>query len=298
MFENCSSLTSIQNLDLVNNETGNLSYCVNMFAGCSNLEKADLRNMYIRNTNDIGYYDNKSYGGFSNMFTGCNRLASITVGDGWAGKKVDSGDSKNYNFVNIGVQDTSTSGNAWHRLVHQKGGVTNTENIQSFENVPIYQEPDYAGLYTIERDASKINRQEINFTVNNPEYGTVVPSDPIDFTGSFNYSCKQDGTLLINDKKVVAQPSGGENKFKFWVVNGNKVDPSNVFSDRQVCYSDAPVVEIQAIFGEAGNIPKAVYNQTNETLTFYYDKESHASEGVVYPVYNGINEFGVNESTG
>ena len=65
MFENCSSLTS---LDLSNLNTSNVTSMRNMFSACSSLTSLDLSNFNTSKVTDMGF-----------MFNGCSSLTSLDL---------------------------------------------------------------------------------------------------------------------------------------------------------------------------------------------------------------------------
>lgn len=68
MFQNCTSLTSINGLDQV--DTSEITWMSKMFAGCSSLESLDLSNFDTAKVTEMEY-----------MFNGCSSLTSLALSE-------------------------------------------------------------------------------------------------------------------------------------------------------------------------------------------------------------------------
>ncbi|MDO5427027.1 MAG: hypothetical protein Q4F54_05050 [Coriobacteriia bacterium] len=219
------------------------------------------------------------------MFKGCTNLSKLTLGSNWP----DRNGNINDNVDKCGLDENVD--NPWYFVENTKEGTTIRTQI-SLNSFPINQDNgkqyvDFTDTGTIERDPSKIAQQKITFVVNDATKGSISPSEDMNFVNSFSYSLNSETNVLkVNNTFITPTPIGTENKLKYWMVNGEKIEETGVHSKLPTYEGTDAEVQIKAVFGDTSNIPKAVYNETNRTLTFYDDKLDHSEEGLVMPIYD------------
>ncbi|MDO5426978.1 MAG: hypothetical protein Q4F54_04780 [Coriobacteriia bacterium] len=233
-----------------------------MFYGCQNLTSLDLG---LFNTNYIiGSRGSKSFSAY-NVFTGCNKLTSITIGSNW--------------YIPMGSEYANLPSLEDFGIRWQKNG-----EGYSTDSIPYYKshdEPDNYGTFTRDPEEIERLRQTVSISSEDPSKGTVssgsymfYPNKPVCVNGS-------DNLIRLNDTTIIATPKEGY-KFDYWTVGG-------WYYDNEEC-SFAKSFEIVAHFSPDGYSAKAVYTKNNSaydndnTLTFYYDNVDHSSEGTVYEV--------------
>ncbi len=173
-------------------------------------------------------------------------------------------------------------------------GIWHNNNLQdkdlSTSEIPVCDgEPLFGTFYRDEVTSGKTVTFEVDGTGGSisPESASVTIYGDTDFAWDGN-------DIIINGQTIKAVPDS-TNAVKSWTLNDQRINQSG-FADpvNTIQYSDAESFVFKVTFVSDSLKPKAVYNENDKTLTFYYDTEPHTGDGLqVFDVYKDTH-FNIN----
>ena len=244
-FASIASLNTINGIK--NLKTDNVTDMREMFAGCMNLTSLDLSRFYTSNVTDMQY-----------MFAGCDNLTTIYVGNGWDVSKVTNSDEMFSGCFNL-------KGGAGTEFNQGQMGVTYA-HVDGGENNPGYL------TYLEDLDARK---EELNMLIGEIYERLMVikemleEKDPnraaTELWETLNQLEEEDVeiSLSLEDAQTEADLDDIE-----WKIDELEERVSQLYEE----------VENYGLIAEVE--PYAVLSDNNTVLTFYYDDQKAARNGM------------------
>lgn len=244
-FASIASLNTINGIK--NLKTDNVTDMREMFAGCMNLTSLDLSRFYTSNVTDMQY-----------MFAGCDNLTTIYVGNGWDVSKVTNSDELFSGCFNL-------KGGAGTEFNQGQMGVTYA-HVDGGENNPGYL------TYLEDLDARK---EELNMLIGEIYERLMVikemleEKDPncaaTELWETLNQLEEEDVeiSLSLEDAQTEADLDDIE-----WKIDELEERVSQLYEE----------VENYGLIAEVE--PYAVLSDNNTVLTFYYDDQKAARNGM------------------
>ena len=244
-FASIASLNTINGIK--NLKTDNVTDMREMFAGCMNLTSLDLSRFYTSNVTDMQY-----------MFAGCDNLTTIYVGNGWDVSKVTNSDEMFSGCFNL-------KGGAGTEFNQGQMGVTYA-HVDGGENNPGYL------TYLEDLDARK---EELNMLIGEIYERLMVikemleEKDPnraaTELWETLNQLEEEDVeiSLSLEDAQTEADLDDIE-----WKIDELEERVSQLHEE----------VENYGLIAEVE--PYAVLSDNNTVLTFYYDDQKAARNGM------------------
>ena len=259
-FASIASLNTINGIK--NLKTDNVTDMREMFAGCMNLTSLDLSRFYTSNVTDMQY-----------MFAGCDNLTTIYVGNGWDVSKVTNSDEMFSGCFNL-------KGGAGTEFNQGQMGVTYA-HVDGGENNPGYL------TYLEDLDARK---EELNMLIGEIYERLMVikemleEKDPnraaTELWETLNQLEEEDVeiSLSLEDAQTEADLDDIE-----WKIDELEERVSQLYEE----------VENYGLIAEVE--PYAVLSDNNTVLTFYYDDQKAARNGMSVGPFSSDIERGWNE---
>ena len=256
-FASIASLNTINGIK--NLKTDNVTDMREMFAGCMNLTSLDLSRFYTSNVTDMQY-----------MFAGCDNLTTIYVGNGWDVSKVTNSDEMFSGCFNL-------KGGAGTEFNQGQMGVAYA-HVDEGENNPGYF--TYKANLEGRRDELNMRIAQIYQQLENIE-AILQEKDPNHGATELWQSLNQlrEDDIMISEVLQEAQTIEALDDCE-WKIEELEERVSQLHEE----------VENYGLIAEVE--PYAVLSDNNTVLTFYYDDQKAARNGMSVGPFANYEERG------